>query len=101
MIEEVKRRLVKVYNPLAIYIFGSYAWGSPSPDSDLDLVIIVKESDEKNYKRPIKGHHVLFGLGIAKDIIVYTEKEFDKRSRDVTTLCYKVKEDGKLLYAQL
>jgi predicted nucleotidyltransferase len=99
-IEEVKNRLVKVYNPLAIYLFGSYVWGTPTEDSDLDLLIVVDKSDEKSYKRPIIGHNVLFGLDVSKDLIVYTREEFEKRSKDVTTLCHKIKRDGELIYAR-
>ncbi|KKQ11333.1 MAG: Nucleotidyltransferase domain protein [candidate division TM6 bacterium GW2011_GWF2_36_6] len=99
-IEEVKNRLVKTYDPIAIYLFGSYAWGSPSEDSDLDLLIIVDKSDEKSFDRPRPGQRALFGLGISKDLIVYTKDEFDEYSRNVTTLCHKIKNDGKVLYAR-
>ena len=99
-IEEVKERLVKVYDPLAIYLFGSYAWGSPSRDSDLDLMVVVEKSEEKKYKRPVKGHHALFGLMIPKDIVVYTKREFDQRADDATTLCFKVKKEGRVLYEE-
>lgn len=100
ILEEVKNRLVKAYDPLAIYLFGSYAWGTPTEDSDLDLLVVVEKSDEKSYKRPIPGHDVLFGLGISKDIIVYTREEFEQRSNDITTLGYKIKKDGELIYAR-
>ncbi|QQR49083.1 nucleotidyltransferase domain-containing protein [bacterium] len=100
IIEEVKNRLVTTYNPVAIYIFGSYAWGSPSEDSDLDLLIVIDHSDEKSYKRPIPGYDALFGLGISKDIIVATHEEFARRSCDVTTLEYKIKNEGKVIYAR-
>lgn len=100
VIDEVKNRLVKTYNPLAIYLFGSYAWGTPTKDSDLDLLIIVKESDEKSYKRPNSGQRALFGLGISKDLIIYTKEEFDRYATDVTTLCHKVEKDGRLIYAK-
>lgn len=33
-----KNRLVKTYDPIAIYLFGSYTWGAPSEESGLDLV---------------------------------------------------------------
>lgn len=101
IIEEVKNRLVKTYNPVAIYLFGSYAWGSPTEDSDLDLMIIVEASDEKSYRRPIPGYDALFGMGISKDIIVHTKEVFDRRSDDVTTLEYKIKNKGKVLYARV
>lgn len=99
-IEEVKNRLVKTYNPIAIYLFGSYAWGTPTEDSDLDLLIVVDKSDEKSYKRPIPGYDALFGLGVPKDLIIYTKEEFDQRSKDITTLCYKIEKDGKVIYAR-
>jgi len=99
-IEEVKRRLVEVYNPIAIYIFGSYAWGCPAEDSDLDLLIVIDESDEKTYKRPVAGYRALRGLNISKDLIVKTKEEFEQASDNITTLSYKVKNDGELIYAR-
>jgi Polymerase beta, Nucleotidyltransferase len=43
IIEEVKNRLIKTYNPIAIYLFGSHAWGKPDEESDLDLLIVVED----------------------------------------------------------
>lgn len=100
VIEEVKNRLVKTYNPVAIYLFGSYAWGTPNEDSDLDLLIVVDESDERTFDRVRAGQRVLFGLGISKDLIVYTKEEFDVLSNRITTLGYKIKRDGKVIYAR-
>lgn len=101
IIEEVKNRLVKAYNPVAIYLFGSYAWGTPTEDSDLDLLIVVDKSDEKSYERPILGYIALRGLeDISKDLIVQTKEEFERFSKDVTTLGYKIKKDGELIYAR-
>ncbi|MFH1643634.1 MAG: nucleotidyltransferase domain-containing protein [bacterium] len=96
IIEEVKKRLVKTYNPIAIYLFRSYAWGKPTEDSDLDLLIVVDKSDEKSFNRVRSGHRVLFGLGISKDLIVFTKDEFDEKSNNITTLCHKIKEYGEL-----
>lgn len=100
LLEEVKNRLVKTYNPVAIYLFGSYAWGTPNEDSDLDLLIVVDKSQEKPFERPLPGYDALFGLGIAKDLVIYTSDEFTERSNNVTTLCYKIKKEGELLYAR-
>jgi len=100
-IEEVKNRLVKTYDPVAIYLFGSYAWGHPDKESDLDLLIVVEKSDEKSYRRPIAGYKALRGLeDISKDIIVQTQEIFDRRSQEKTTLEFKIKRDGKVLYAR-
>ncbi|HLB40433.1 MAG TPA: nucleotidyltransferase domain-containing protein [Candidatus Babeliales bacterium] len=99
-LEEVKKRLIKAYNPVSIYLFGSYAWGTPTEDSDLDLLIVVDQSQEKSYQRPLSGYDALFGMNIAKDIIVYTKAEFDAAAENSTTLSFKVKQGGKLIYAR-
>lgn len=99
-IQKITRRLVKVYDPIEIYLFGSYAWGNPTEDSDLDLLIVVEDSDEKSHKRSIKGFDALWGLCISKDILVYTKKEFEDRINNISTLPYKIKRDGKVLYAR-
>ena len=99
-IDEVKNRLVKTYDPIAIYLFGSYAWGNPTEDSDLDILIVVDKSDERPIKRSIEGYKALWGLGISKDIIVYTENEFENAAQKKMTLSYKIKSMGKVIYAR-
>lgn len=99
-IQVVKNRLIKVYRPLKIYLFGSYAWGNPNDESDLDLLIVVSRSTKQSYERAIKGYHALREMTIPKDILVFTKKEFEERAGDITTLCYKAKHEGKLLYAK-
>lgn len=98
MIEEVKKRLVKTYNPLAIYIFGSYAWGTPNEESDLDLVVVVDKLDQDKYKTLVNGHKALMDLDLSKDILVFTKEEFEQRAQDKTTLCFVIKRKGKQLY---
>jgi predicted nucleotidyltransferase len=94
LFETIKTRLNTVYNPLSLYIFGSYAWGKPTKDSDIDLVVVVQSSDQKPYKRAIKGIRALRGLGIAKDILVYTKEEFNALSQDISSLLYRVEKEG-------
>jgi predicted nucleotidyltransferase len=100
LIDDITNRLVKVYQPETIYLFGSYAWGAPNEESDLDFLIIVSSTDETYFKRSLKGHKVLRGLMISRDIIVYTQEEFQQRLAIPTSLATKVKNDGKVLYAK-
>jgi len=97
-INEAIKRLVKAYAPLKIYLFGSYARGNPSEDSDLDFFVVIEESSEFRPKRAIKGHMALIGLDVPKDIVVYTKKEFETKVNDPLTFSYKIKEEGKLVY---
>jgi uncharacterized protein len=100
VIEEIKNRLIKAYNPLEIYLFGSYAWGTPSEESDLDLLIIIEKSDERRYKRQHLGFDALWGIGVPKDLFVYTKEEFEQSLKDNMSLCSKIKKEGKVLYAR-
>lgn len=40
-IEDISRRIAEEFYPQRILLFGSYAWGTPSPDSDVDLLVIL------------------------------------------------------------
>ena len=94
LFETIKTKLDVAYNPLSIYVFGSYAWGIPNKESDIDLLVVVDSSDKKPYKRAIEGIRALRGMGIAKDILVYTKDEFKTISEDISSLLYKVKYEG-------
>ena len=98
ILNKVRDKLIEAYNPLSIFLFGSYAWGIPTKESDIDLMIIVDESDEKSYIRPRKGFKALRGMKIAKDLIVYTRDEFNNRTSEITSLAHKIKLDGIKLY---
>ena len=100
-IEEVKNRLVKLYNPYEIYIFGRYAWGVPDDESDLDLLIIVDELTKDRYKWLADGHIALMGTNISKDLLLLTKKEFEDRSTDATSLYHRIKNEGKKVYARV
>jgi len=50
----VVRAGVENFYPLKIILFGSYASGHPTPDSDLDLLVIMEtESDLPRHKRQL------------------------------------------------
>lgn len=74
-IKSIINRIAENYKPEAIYIFGSYAWGKPTKDSDLDL-FIIKETDEWFFKRATTVKEPLFSdYPMAMDIFVYTNHE--------------------------
>ena len=100
ILEEAIERLKKEFQPEEIYLFGSHAWGTPSEDSDVDLMIIVPSSDERPIRRMQRAHRCLRGIGFAKDVLVNTRAEFD-RYRDLSaSLTHKIFQEGKKLYAK-
>jgi predicted nucleotidyltransferase len=100
-LDEIKTRLVKTYDPVEIYLFGSHAWGTPNDESDIDLLVVVEKSDEpKRFKRSLIGYDALLDLRVANDVVIYTEAEFEDISKDLTSLACKVKRFGKRIYAR-
>ncbi len=97
---DVQKRLVNVYDPLEIYIIGSYAWGTPREDSDLDVFIVVSKSDKKKYERPVVGYLELMDFMFPKEIIVYTKDEFEKALKEKNSFSRRVFEEGKRIYAK-
>jgi len=99
-IEEIKNRLITVYKPIRIYLFGSYAWGNPTEESDLDLLVVVEKSDETQAARARKASDPLWDLMVPYELLVFTEDEFDESSQSMTNLSHKIKNDGRVLYAR-
>jgi uncharacterized protein len=99
-LEEIKKRLVTAFDPLEIYIFGSYAWGYPTEESDIDLLIVVDQLKQNQWQAQSLGYEVLFTLDIPKDIVIFPKQEFDKRCKNTSSLFHKIKEKGVRIYAR-
>ena len=99
-IHEAIKRLVKAYQPLEIYMYGAYAWGTPGEEDEVNFLIVIESSDQKPPRRTYKGYEVLLGLEIPKSIAVFTKQEFDTFVGDVSSSTYEIKTKGKLLYAR-
>jgi uncharacterized protein len=94
----IVQKLIETYQPKIIYLFGSYAWGRPDDDSDIDMLIIVKESSEKLHQRLKPAYRALRGIKVPKDILVYTEMEFEQQSEEPSSLFFKIKTEGVKLF---
>lgn len=70
--------IVKRAKPDKIILFGSYAYGQPTNDSDVDILIIKEDSDVSKYKRGREIRKYLRGIGIPLDILVYTQEELNE-----------------------
>ena len=100
MLEEVTARLVAEFAPEAVYLFGSHAWGVPTEDSDLDLLVIVSESDLPPVKRSIRASHVLDELDVSTDILVRTSAEVAWANRVYASLISQILDEGTCLWTK-
>ena len=95
---ELVRRLVEVYHPKQIFLFGSQAWGIPGEQSDVDIYIVLENSTESLAGRIYHGTKAVYGLPVAVDLLVFTEEEVADRIRHPATLEHKIWTKGKMLY---
>ena len=96
-INEIVNKIARFYDPDKIILFGSYAYGIPTEDSDLDL-LIIKDSDEPRPERSIQIRKMLFGSMIPMDIIAYTNNEIKESLSKKYTFIYQAITEGKTLY---
>src|SRR6056297_3389679 len=90
-IEKITNKIKDTENIKRIYLFGSYAYGTPSIDSDIDLCIISEGNQRKIEKI---GYYIDYPL----DIIVYKPEEFHKRANSKTSLENKISKNGVVIY---
>jgi len=101
-ITEIKNTIVKNLKPLnphKVILFGSYAYGNPNIDSDLDLCILDKEIKSKKQRKQ-KIREALKDIKIAKDILVERYDYFLEHSTEqwINTALYDAKHYGEVLY---
>jgi len=103
-IEELKPLIIERLMPLKpekIILFGSYAYGTPTEESDIDLCIIEKHIDSK-IKEKTKIRNLLKDIRVPKDILVVEEEYFVAHSTPawINTALYDAKHKGVVLYEQ-
>lgn len=92
-VEKIKNN----FNPEKIILFGSHAYGNPTVDSDVDLLIVM-DTDAKPHKRAVPIRKILRDIGIPKDVIVKTPEEFERFKDIIGTIIYPAAHKGKVLY---
>ena len=95
--EKILEKLSQI-NPEKIYIFGSYAWGNPTSESDLDLCVVEK-SYHSRWDEKKKIYDLLKEIEISKDILVPTKEEFDFYSRENGSVYKEIYDKGLLLWS--
>lgn len=98
LLTKAVERLKAEFQPEEIYLFGSHAWGTPTEDSDVDLMVIVRNSGEKSVQRMQRAHRCLNGLGFSKDVLVPTRAQVDRYKHLRASLFHQVLAKGRKLY---
>ncbi len=98
LLETAVERLKVEFQPEEIYLFGSHAWGRPTDDSDVDLMVIVPESPERPIQRMQRAHRCLGDLDMSKDVFVQTRAEFNRYCHLRASIQHQILQRGRKLY---
>lgn len=96
---------IKQINPYKIILFGSYAHGVYSEDSDIDLLVLLDSSEiAKNYEEKMRNKLLVrrniyeLSKKVPIDLIVYTKGEYEIISESRNSFYNEIKNTGKVLY---
>ncbi len=99
LVQYIVDKIVREIQPMKIILFGSYARGDFSSDSDLDLFIVVGNNEESCRVLRRKIDALLWGRRFPIDLIVRNEKEIERNYRAQNPFyIHHIFKDGKVLY---
>ena len=96
-LQEVVQRIKRAFDPQRILLFGSYAYGKPMPDSDVDLLVVM-ESSERAEARSAAIAKALLDIPFPMDILVRTPDEIHYRLEIGDYFIREILERGEVLY---
>jgi uncharacterized protein len=95
--QELVTRLISL-NPEKIILFGSYVYGNPDENSDIDICVVNSGSLAKlEVKRAVRS--LLKDLKIAKDILTPSKEEYDFYKCEFGSVYKEIEEKGKVLWS--
>ena len=98
---KIVEKIKKEYKPEKIILFGSYAYGKPDRDSDLDL-LIIKQTFKPFRKRWVEVYNLVSNIVTGVDFcpFVITPEELEKRLQRGDQFFQEITERGECLYAK-
>lgn len=94
-IRRFARRIAERFQPEKIILFGSYAYGTPHAESDVDLLVIMPAYDVVNQAIRIG---MAFEREFSLDLIVRTPKQIARGLKEDDWFLREIVEKGKILY---
>jgi predicted nucleotidyltransferase len=96
-IQEAVELLRKAANPVRIILFGSYARGDISEESDLDFLVIEKKLKARRMET-VRLRDTLSPLRIPVDVLVISEKTYQEWKDLPGTVIYEAGLEGRIVY---
>jgi len=97
-IKRFARQIAGKFHPDKIILFGSYAYGTPHNESDVDLLVIMRTRNTTN--QSIRIYHAFEDIPFSLDLIVRTpwHLKIDLREGDCDWFLKEIVDKGKVVY---
>jgi predicted nucleotidyltransferase len=98
IIDDLVRRIVEVAHLRRIIFFGSAARGDMTPDSDIDILVVVPDGAHRRQTAQTIYPH-LIGLRAVVDVVVATESHLHQYGDNFSLVYYPARREGRAIYA--
>lgn len=95
-IREIVQQIVERFRPQKVILFGSYAQGKPTQDSDVDLLVVMETNEQALHAAARISAAIDHPFPL--DVLVMSPEEFEETKAVVGGLAYPAHHWGKVLY---
>lgn len=96
VIQNAASKIAAEFDPEKIILFGSWAWGTPGPDSDVDLFVVKETENTRLAAGRISG--ALWGYTVPFDVLVYTPAGIQRRLKMGDFFVRDILQKGKVIH---
>ena len=89
--------IAREFRPRKIVLFGSYAYGKPTEDSDVDLLVIMRRTRDRGERMSVRIRHAI-PRDFPLDLLVRTPSDVAKRLRWGDPFICELLKNSKVLY---
>jgi len=97
LIREMVSKIVKHFHPDKVILFGSRAWGKPTGESDVDILVVM-DVDGSPIRKASGISRIVIPRFLPKDIVVRTPDEIEHRMGIGDPFIKRIMNHGKVLY---
>ncbi len=95
-IRSLAEQISILFHPQKIILFGSYAYGTPRPESDVDLLVVMDTQLSELEQAAVICRTIPYRFGL--DLVVYTPQRLAQRLEWGDLFLREIVQHGKILY---
>jgi predicted nucleotidyltransferase len=97
-IDQLVEGIVEIVNPLKVILFGSVTRGNLTPDSDIDVLVVMPDGTHRRKTAQLL-YQKITGLGIPFDVLVATPDDLERHKDNIGLIYQTVLQEGVEVYA--